>query len=100
MARLYITEYARMARDNVQNVVGAGEEPGLAQTVTIGEESERSKAFAGSAQFVRLIADEPCHIAFGDDPTADRGCMLLPADKPELFGLGRGGMRLAVIAEE
>lgn len=100
MPTLYIIEYARQARDNLQNPVGAGEEPGLAQTVPFGEKSNLSKPFASTAQFVRLIADEPCHIAFGDDPTADKGCTLLPADKPEIFGLSRAGLRVAVIAEE
>lgn len=100
MATLYITEYARMARDNLQNAVPAGEEPGLMQTVPIGEKSTPSKPFAATAQFLRVVADGPCKLAFGDDPTADQGCMLLPPDRPEIFGLSRAGLRVAVIAEE
>lgn len=78
-------------------MVRAGEEPGVTHTVPIGLSSAPSRVFSDTARFVRLMADEPCHLAFGDDPTADTSCMPLAANEPELFGVA-AGMRVAVIA--
>ena len=94
MATLYITEYTRLARDNLQNAMPAGAEPGITQTLPIGDESVPSRMFLAAAQFVRVIADEPCHLAFGDDPTADTSCMLLPTNEPEFVA------RLLIAASE
>lgn len=99
MGTLYITEYARAARDNLQNTLPCGEEPGATYCVEISSKSAASEPFAKSTRFVRLMADEPCHIVFSDDPVARVWSMPLAPYHPEIFGVSPG-LRLAVIAAD
>ena len=99
MATLYITEYARAARDNLQNILPCGVEPGVYDWVPIGNKSAVSAPLLASTSFVRLMADEYCKVAFGEDPNATASSMPLAPFHPEVFGV-TPGMRIAVVAAD
>lgn len=99
MGTLYITEYARAGRDSLQNVLPCGEEPGATMVVGISARSTPSFQLGSATKFVRLMADEPCHVQFGEEPTADQICMMLAPFHPEVFGV-IPGMRIAVVAAD
>lgn len=99
MATVYITEYARQARDasGFQMVV-ADEPPVASQTVAIGGTSAQSSAFNGLTRFVRVSTDAICSIEFGSNPTATSSSRRLPANTTEYFGVPQGGsFKIAVI---
>jgi hypothetical protein len=99
MATVYITEYARQARDasGFQMVV-ADEPPVTSQTVTIGGSSVQSNAFNDLTRFVRVSTDAICSIAFGTNPTATAAARRMPANTTEYFGVPQGGAyKIAVI---
>jgi hypothetical protein len=99
MAKVYITEYARQARDasGFQMVV-ADEPPVANQTVAIGASSVQSNAFNDLTRFVRVSTDAVCSIECGTDPTATTSTRRMPANTTEYFGVPLGGAyKIAVI---
>lgn len=99
MATVYITEYARQARDasGFQMVV-ADEPPAASQTVAIGGTSTQSAAFNSLTRFVRVSTDAICSIEFGTNPTATSSTRRMPANTTEYFGVPQGASyKIAVI---
>lgn len=102
MAVLYITEYARQAKDNRGQAINAGEEPALAhQTVAIGAGSAQSANLNAKTRFVRVHTDAICSIKFGSNPTAVATEERLAANQTEYFGVIEesvaAGLKIAVI---
>lgn len=92
MAKLYVTEFARMA----SHVIGGGQAqiaplPPIAEQVVdfSGGEAD-SNAFNSATNFIRVIADAICSISVGDTPTATTSKLRLAADQPEYFEVGTG----------
>jgi len=99
MARLFITGYRRLARDDVGNVALCGEEPAeINATVEIGVHSYRSEALPEEVRFVRLHAEVACHVAFGAEPEATETNLRLADEQTEFFGVKKG-LKIAVIEE-
>jgi len=97
MATLYITEFDGRAQGVNGHVAAAYMQPAPAeQTVAIGAGSVQSAALGASTRFVRLMADAPCSVAFGANPTATATKMRLAANVPEVFGVVPG-QKIAVI---
>lgn len=70
MAQLYITEYARLARDQDGNVLQVGEEPNVATQRVTYTTSAASSALNALTTIVRLKADADFHMVVGESPTA------------------------------
>lgn len=98
MAKLYITEYSVLPRDEKGISVPVPQEPCLVEQtpVVIGGGSLQSAAFNASTKFIRLHTDAICSIAFGTNPTASANSQRLRADATEFYGV-RGGDKVAVI---
>lgn len=91
MARIDITEYSVLARDNVGNPLPCGQEPALVtQPFTSSGSSQQSAAFGSATRFVRIHAAAKVHLAFGPDPTASTSSMGLSAGGTEIFGVTPG----------
>lgn len=99
MAVLYITEYARQARDASGFMMVVADEPPLAnQTVAIGGSSVQSSTFNASTRFIRVSTDAVCSIEIGANPTATATTRRMPANTTEYFGVPAGqSWRVAVI---
>jgi hypothetical protein len=99
MAVLFVTEFARQARDASGYGMVVGEEPPAAQqTVAIGATSTQSAAFNAATRFVRLHADAVCSVEFGASPTATATSRRLAANQTEYFGIPPNGTyKVAVI---
>lgn len=99
MPTVYITEYARQARDASGFLMVVADEPPVAnQTVAIGATSAQSNAFNDLTRFVRVSTDAVCSIAFGANPTATATTRRMPANTTEYFGVPQGGAyKIAVI---
>jgi len=89
MTSLYITEYARQAKDNRGQPIAAGEEPYLAtQKVGNAGASTRSAVFNVKTRFIRLHADSICSYKVGvGAQTATTGDPRLAANQTEYFGV-------------
>lgn len=99
MAKVYITEYARQAKDNRGQPILAGEEPPVAtQTVAIGGASAQSAALNAKTAFVRIHTDAICSILMGTDPTATADSPRFGANQTEYFAVvPNTAMKAAVI---
>jgi hypothetical protein len=99
MAKVFITEYARQARDASGFIMVVADEPPVAnQTVNIGGSSAQSSAFNALTRFVRVNTDAVCSIEFGTDPTATANTRRMAANTTEYFGVPLGGnYKIAVI---
>ena len=89
MSFLYITEYARQAKDNRGQTIAAGEEPSLVvQRVVNTGASARSAALNAKTRFVRLHADSICSYRVGlGAQTAVVGDSRMAAGQTEYFGV-------------
>lgn len=98
MAKLYITEYSVLPRDEKGISVPVPAEPALVEQtpVVIGGGSLQSAAFNASTKFIRLHTDAICSIAFGTNPTATANSQRLRADATEFYGV-QPGHKVAVI---
>ena len=99
MPFLYITEFARQARDASGYGMVVGEEPPIAQQrVAIGATSTQSSVFNSATRFVRLHSDQVCSVQFATSPTAAATSRRLAANQTEYFGIPPNGTyRVAVI---
>lgn len=87
MAKLYITEYAKMANVGTQ-YAECGEEPAIAQQVIeISSVSVQSATFNAKTQFVRLVSDVDMAVEFGSSPTATTSSKRVAKDSAEFFGV-------------
>ena len=99
MAKVYISEYAEMAKAWADPVrIAAPQEPCITdQTpVVIGGGSLQSAAFAENTRVIRVHTDSICSIAIGANPTATANNKRLLAGATEYFGVVPGHL-LAVI---
>lgn len=98
MATLYISEFSNAVSGINTSVAQIFPQPSVTdQTVTIGGSSTQSAAFNSATRAVLLTTDTACCIAFGSDPTATAGNLMLPANGPPIgFGVVPG-QKVAVI---
>jgi len=98
MADIFISEYARLARDADGNVIPVGKEPAIAeQTILIGAEAD-SSAFNERTTLVRIHAEAACCLLFGEAPTAAITKKRMGAGATEYFGV-LAGHKVSVIAD-
>ena len=98
MASLYVAEIRMNARTHNGGMLQAPEmAPVAEQKLTISGGSAQSSAFNASTLCVRVHTDAICHVAFGDNPTADSNNLRMAADQTEYFGV-TPGQKLAVIS--
>lgn len=71
--------------------------PHVDQSIAIGGASAQSSAFGSFTRFIRVNASADCHVAFGPNPTATTGNLMLTAKVPEYFEI-KPGDKIAVIA--
>lgn len=104
MAFLYITEYARQAKDTNGLLVPAGEEPALAyQKIANDGASVASAALNAKTRFVRLHSDSICSIKVAAVPVAVTTENRLAAGSTEFFGVNSddvkstAGLKIAAV---
>lgn len=101
MPKLYVTEYAQLAQDSMSRPAVAAQEPALGSAdpivLDITAEAKESRQFISSAKFVRVHADEACHIRV--DGPATRSHTKLAAGQTEYFGVP-AGKTISVISAE
>jgi len=97
MAVVDITQYSKLADDNMGNRVAAGVEPslGVAQ-ISVSGVSAQSAALVENTKFVRVHTDVTIRIAFGANPTASATSQRMVAGATEYFGVTRG-IKIAAI---
>ena len=93
-----ITEYDRLAYDNLGNRVAAGVEPAkrVQQITASGVSAACGSDFDENTKFVRVHTDVTIRIAFGKSPTASATSQRMAAGATEYFGV-TPGIRAAVI---
>ena len=99
MAKIYISEYAAMAKAWAHpDQIAAPQEPCDSDQapLAIGGVSAQSAAFGLGVRLVRVHTDAICSIAFGADPTATTNNKRMAAGATEYFGV-TPGHRLACI---
>ena len=94
MATLFVTEYARAARDGDGRTLPTGEEPAIAtQTISLGASSASIAAnLNASTRLVRLHTDAACSFVFAKTPTATTDDARLAADQSEWRGVSAIGV--------
>lgn len=92
MAKLYITELARITAEGAMAVPPLNE-----QSLPIGVKSAVSDKLRGG--FILVHADAPCCLAFGPEPEADPEKHRLPADHDRVYAVNPAD-RIAVIESE
>lgn len=100
MAKVYISEYARMTLDN-RGLLSAAEEPALATQVLDTTGTHLSAAFNAGTRFVRLHTDAIVSVKFatGSDPTATTSHPRMAANQTEYFGIPvSGSTKVDVVA--
>jgi len=97
MAAITITEFRHFANDSFGGPAPAPLMPPLAeQVVAIGLTSVQSAAFSSSTTLIMVHADADCHLAFGDDPTADATLHQMGSGETRFYGVVPGS-KIAVI---
>jgi hypothetical protein len=93
-----ITEYYRLALDNLCARVAAGVEPSTAvqQIAVSGVSAACAADFNSTTKFVRVHTDVTVRIAFGKTPTASATSQRMVAGATEYFGV-TPGIRMAAI---
>lgn len=102
MAKVYITEYQRSAKELFSDFVIAAAQEGdncgvVDQTpITTTGTSAQSAAFAPATKLVRIHTDGIISVKFGAAPTADVNTKRMAANTTEYFGV-RPGDKVALI---
>jgi hypothetical protein len=93
-----ITEYDRLAIDNIGNTIAAGVEPSrvVQQIAASGVSAACAADFSDTTRFVRIHTDVAVRIAFGKSPTAAPTSQRMAAGATEYFGV-TPGIRVAAI---
>jgi hypothetical protein len=100
MSFLYITEFARQARDVAGYLVqGTPEYPATAeQVVAVGAGSVQSAVLRANTAIVELVSDVVCSVAVGVNPTATANARRIPANVPVQIGVSaNSGFKIACI---
>lgn len=102
MARIYVSEYDRLAPAYGGGLGQVVQEPEIAlQSIAITASSTLTAAFNGGTRIIRVHTDAICAIKIGPSPTAivagDTGTKRMVAGQTEYFGVVPGD-KLAVIA--
>lgn len=97
MATLYITEFSGIG--NQTERVQAPRAPTASQEVAVGVASASSSTFNASTTLVRLFADVPCFVSFGDAPDAETDTRIaLAAESVEYVCVSlSSGQKVAVV---
>lgn len=98
MADVFISEYARLARDADGNVIPVGKEPAVAEQVLEIGSAVASAAFNESTRLIRVHAEAACCLLFGAAPTAVTTKKRMGAGATEYFGIVPG-QKVSVIAD-
>lgn len=100
MAKVYVTEYSRLADDEPGRTIQAGQEPPNGEhDPTIGANSVQTDQFNPETRIIMVHCEDICHLAIGKDPKASTSSRRLPADSTVFYGLPVGhNFKLAVIA--
>ena len=96
-SRVWITEFATA---KVQAVAPFATLPSLVQQPSIdisGGTSKRSAIFTGQTKYIRIVCEVQCAIS-GQPVTATTDSILLPALKPEYFGVSPNGSITVIVA--
>ena len=98
MAVVDITEYDKLALDNLGARVAAGVEPSksVQQIAVTGASAACAAAFDGNTKFVRVHTDVTIRIAFGAAPVAAATSQRMVAGATEYFGV-TPGIKMAAI---
>lgn len=102
MAKVYITEYTRTAKELYNDVVISapqeGDNIGVVDQapITSSGSSQQSAAFATATKLVRIHTDGILSVKFGANPTADVNSKRMAANTTEYFGV-KPGDKVAVI---
>lgn len=91
MADIYITEYAKLARDGANFHIAAGMEPAIAeQQIANPAASTQSSAFNDQTAFIMVHAQAAAHIKIGTNPTAVTTAHRLGAGETRFYGVPMG----------
>lgn len=98
MATVDITEYDKLASDNLGARIAAGVEPAriVQQIAVSGVSAACPVEFEGNTRFVRVHTDVTIRIAFGKNPVASSASQRMPAGATEYFGV-TPGIKMAAI---
>lgn len=95
---VYVTEYARLARDGNNFHVAAGAEPAVAnQLRTVSGASAQTAAFNEQTAFVMVHTTEIVCLAFGADPTAVTTAHRVAAGETRFYGVNAGDKLAAIV---
>lgn len=90
MAKMYIQEYEKLAKDHQGNIVPVGLEPAVSSQQITFTVSTTSVAFDGRTKFVRVSCDAAARLKFGSAPVATGADMIVAANTPEYWGVTPG----------
>lgn len=98
MATVDITEYDKLAIDDMGARFAAGVEPskGVQQIAVSGVSAACTNAFGGNTRFVRIHTDVTIRVSFGASPTAAATSQRMVAGSTEYFGVVKG-IKMAAI---
>ena len=96
MAKLYVTEYSRLAYVEGSSVGQVGQDPALAEQAFTFTTTTQSTAFNLGTQLIRVHTDAICSVAIGADPTATTSTRRMAAGQTEYFGV-RPGHKIAAV---
>lgn len=98
MAKVYISEYARLTLDS-RGFLSAAEGPPVAEQVLDTTGTHLSAAFNLGTRFIRVHTDGVVSILMGAAPTATTANGRMAANQTEYFGIPVGaGYKIDVIA--
>lgn len=98
--KMWVSEYVAIGGPAGVNAQIAQEPVVTDQTpVNFAGGATQSAVFNSKTNFVRIVCDTQCSVAFGTNPTATTSSKLLPALIPEYFAVPKGASyRISVIA--
>ena len=89
MPSLYISEYKVASVASGNSLVQAAQEPSSTTQKVTYSTATASSAFTSGVNFIRVVSDADCWLAFGATSTANT--LYLPAGTVEYFGVRDGG---------
>lgn len=86
--KIFITEYAQVARDSQDRSVLCGQEPPIAeQVVDIASGVAQSAAFNAATKFIRVHTNSIASVLIGTNPTATTSSKRMVAGQTEYMGV-------------
>lgn len=96
---LQITEFTEGGASFTQSATLAVLPSTTTQSIAVSGTSTQSAALSATTRMVRIVADENCRIASGENPTATASSMPIQAGVTEYFGIPPGSnLKIAVIS--